>query len=131
MSVATAPNVPSILVVEDEMFVAMLVEDILSNSGYRVTKAARVDKALEMVDHGDPFDAALLDINLNGVEVFPVAAKLREMGVPFVFASGYGREGLPPDFSDSPVLQKPYLPDALRDAVAALLGRTNGVTHAA
>ena len=112
-----------IMVVEDEMFVAMLVEDILSNAGYRVIKAARVDKALEMAAGDAPIDAALLDINLNGVEVFPVALKLREMGVPFVFASGYGREGLPADFSDAPVLQKPYLPDALRDAVAALLGR--------
>jgi len=112
-----------IMVVEDEMFVAMLVEDILSNAGYRVIKAARVDRALEMATCNEPIDAALLDINLNGVEVFPVALKLREMGVPFVFASGYGREGLPADFSDAPVLQKPYLPDALRDAVAALLGR--------
>ncbi len=111
-----------VMVVEDEMFVAMLVEDILSNAGYRVIKAARVDKALEMAAGNEPIDAALLDINLNGVEVFPVAIKLREMGVPFVFASGYGREGLPADFSDAPVLQKPYLPDALRDAVAALLG---------
>ena len=121
MNVATAVHAPAVLVVEDEMFVAMLVEDILSNAGYRVFKAARVDKALELVAVSDRFDAALLDINLNGVEVFPVAAKLREMGVPFVFASGYGREGLPSDFLDSPVLQKPYLPDALREAVAALL----------
>jgi len=113
-----------VMVVEDEMFVAMLVEDILSNAGYRVIKAARVDKALQMAAGDDPIDAALLDINLNGVEVFPVAIKLREMGVPFVFASGYGREGLPSDFSDAPVLQKPYLPDALRDAVAALLCRS-------
>jgi len=110
-----------VMVVEDEMFVAMLVEDILSNAGYRVIKAARVDKALEMAAGDAPIDAALLDINLNGVEVFPVALKLREMGVPFVFASGYGREGLPADFSDAPVLQKPYLPDALKAAVAALL----------
>ncbi len=110
-----------IMVVEDEMFVAMLVEDILSNAGYRVIKAARVDRALDLVAGDDAFDAALLDINLNGVEVFPVASRLRELGVPFVFASGYGREGLPPEFKDCPILQKPYLPDALRDAIKSLL----------
>ena len=121
MDVVAAAQMPCVLVVEDEMFVAMLVEDILSNAGYRVVKAARVDKALDLVAGDDAFDVALLDINLNGVEVFPVASRLRELGVPFVFASGYGREGLPPDFSDSPVLQKPYLPEALKAAVAALL----------
>lgn len=121
MDVVAAAQMPCVLVVEDEMFVAMLVEDILSNAGYRVVKAARVDKALDLVAGDAAFDVALLDINLNGVEVFPVASRLRELGVPFVFASGYGREGLPPDFSDSPVLQKPYLPEALKAAVAALL----------
>lgn len=110
-----------VLVVEDEMFVAMLVEDILSNAGYRVLKAARVDRALDLITGSDPIDAALLDINLNGVEVFPVALKLRELGVPFVFASGYGRDGLSPDFSDCPILRKPYLPEALKVAVAAIL----------
>ena len=121
MNAVAAAQTACVLVVEDDMFVAMLVEDILSNAGYRVVKAARVDKALDLLTGNDSFDAALLDINLNGVEVFPVAAKLRELGVPFVFASGYGREGLPPDFLDCPVLQKPYMPDALTVAVAALL----------
>ncbi len=121
MNIATPAHGRLVMVVEDEMFVAMLVEDILSNAGYRVIKAARVDTALALVAANDVIDAALLDINLNGVEVFPVALKLRDLGVPFVFASGYGREGLPADFHDSPVLQKPYLPDALKAAVAALL----------
>ena len=117
---AGAAPAQCVLVVEDEMFVAMLVEDILLNAGYRVLKAARVDKALDLIKADGTIDAALLDINLNGVEVFPVALKLRELGVPFVFASGYGRDGLPPDFNECPVLQKPYLPEALKAAVAAL-----------
>ena len=103
------------------MFIAMLVEDILFAAGYRVHKAARVDKALAFLATHERVEAALLDINLNGEEVFPVARRLREMGVPFVFASGYGRDGLPSEFSKSEVLQKPYLPETLRSAIAGLL----------
>jgi CheY-like chemotaxis protein len=106
-----------VLVVEDETFLATLLEDVLVAAGYRVLSAARVDAALQIVLSGASIDAALLDIDLNGVEVFPVAAKLRETGVPFVFASGYGREGLPSDFADCPVVQKPYLPDSITTAL--------------
>lgn len=110
-----------VLVVEDEMFIAMLVKELLSAAGYRVHEAARVDEALAFLDTNAGVKAALLDINLNGEEVFPVARRLREMGVPFVFASGYGRDGLPSEFSKSEVLQKPYLPETLRSAIAGLL----------
>ena len=112
-----------VLVVEDEMFLATLIEEVLVMAGYRVIKAARVDAALDLVLDGAEFDAAVLDINLNGVEVFPVAARLRESGVPFVFASGYGRQGLPSEFADSAVVQKPYLPDALTTALAQCLAQ--------
>lgn len=112
---------PCVLVVEDEMLLAMLVEDLLGDAGYRVLKAARVPNALDLVAGGGRIDAALLDINLAGEQVFPVAEQLRLRGVPFVFASGYGESGLPEEFRDSPVLQKPYLPAALTGAIAALL----------
>lgn len=115
------PSPRCVLVVEDEMVLAMLVEDILGDAGYRVLKAARVAKALELVAGDDPIDAALLDINLAGKQVFAVAEQLRRQGVPFVFASGYGEKGLPEEFRDCPVLQKPYLPEALTGAIAALL----------
>lgn len=110
-----------VLVVEDEMMLAMLVEDILGDAGYRILKAARVDKALELAHGDEPIHAAMLDINLAGSQVFPVAERLNAMGVPFLFASGYGEPGLPPEFQDVPILQKPYLPDALLKAMAALL----------
>ena len=110
-----------VLVVEDEPFLATLIEDILVTAGYRVLKAARVESALQLVRSGASIDAALLDININGVEVYPLAITLRELGVPFVFASGYGREGLPAEFNDCPVLQKPYLPDSITAAVARSL----------
>lgn len=109
-----------VLVIEDEMQLASMIQYILTHAGYRVLHAARVDTAMEIVRSGVSIDAALVDINLNGREVFPVTAALRERGVPFVFASGYGREGLPPEFSDCQVVQKPFLPESITNAVAAL-----------
>lgn len=102
------------------MQLASMIQYILGHAGYRVLHAARVDSAMEIVRSGASIDAALIDINLNGLEVFPVAAALRERGVPFVFASGYGRNGLPPEFFDYPIVQKPYLPESITSAVAAL-----------
>ncbi len=108
----------TILMVEDEMNLAMMLEDILDDAGYRVLKAARLPNALEIVaqsvmDGGGRIDAAILDINLAGVEVFPLADILREFGVPFVFTSGYGSDGIPDEYGDSAVLQKPYSPEKI------------------
>jgi DNA-binding response OmpR family regulator len=107
---ATVP--PCVLLVEDEMCLAMMLQDLLEDSGYRVIKAARVSAALEMAG-GSSIDAAILDVNVAGTEVFPVADELRRRGVPFMFASGYGERGLPGEFRDYPILQKPYDPAAL------------------
>jgi DNA-binding response OmpR family regulator len=113
---------PCVLVVEDEAMVAMMLEDRLEYSGYRVLKAARVAGALELIG-SETIDIALLDVNLAGQQSFPVAALLRERGIPFVFASGYGDEGICAEFSDVAVLQKPYDSKALTDALAAALDR--------
>lgn len=110
-----------VLLVEDEAILAMLVEDILCDAGYRVLKAARVANALALMQNGGRIDAAVLDINIAGSQVFPVAQQLLADGIPFLFASGYGDPGLPPEFRGRLVLQKPYLPITLTDAVAALL----------
>ena len=115
----------TILMVEDEMNLAMMLEDILDDAGYRVLKAARLPNALEIVaqsgsDGKGRIDAAILDINLAGVEVFPLADILRERGVPFVFTSGYGSDGMPDDYRDSAVLQKPYSPDKIVGTVRAM-----------
>lgn len=110
-----------VLVAEDESLLAMLVEDVLSDAGYRVLKAARLPAALALAG-SEHLDAAILDINLDGTAVFPVAEALRALGVPFLFASGYGQAGIPDEFHGVPVLQKPYLPATLHRAVADLLG---------
>jgi CheY-like chemotaxis protein len=97
-----------VLVVEDEGAVAMLVEAMLEDLGCVVAlSAASVREALEHVRAGG-FDFALLDVNLAGEKVYPVADELRRLGIPLAFASGYGAAGLRPDLMDLPVVQKPF-----------------------
>ncbi len=109
-----------VLMVEDEMNLAMMLEDILEDAGYHVLKAARLPQALALAQ-SEPIDAAILDVNLAGVQVFPVAAALRQRGIPFLFASGYGGKGLTPEFAGSPMLQKPYSVQQLLGALDAVL----------
>lgn len=97
-----------VLVVEDEAFIAMTIEDILEALGCVVVgPAARVQQALELASR-EPLDAALLDVNVAGEFVFPVPKLLVERRVPFAFVTGYGRSGLDGRYPDAPVLQKPF-----------------------
>src|SRR6185295_15398151 len=83
-----------VLVVEDEMMVSMLIEDMLSDLGCTVVgPASRLDEALELAK-ADGIDCAVLDVNLGGQPIFPLADLLRQMGRPFAFATGYGDAGL-------------------------------------
>ncbi len=115
-----------VLLVEDEALVAMLVEDVLAEQGCSVVAAAsRLEEALAKVrDASLDFDVAILDLNLAGETTFPVAEALDRRGVPFVFATGYGAAGLPPEWRARPTLQKPFtaadVASALERAVPAL-----------
>ena len=111
---------PRILIAEDEEFIIMLLEDILSDEGYRVTSANRLDDALNILET-ECFDAAILDINLRDAPVFPLAARLRELDVPFAFATGGSNEAIPAQFQNYPVLSKPYTAAAFIDGVASLV----------
>jgi DNA-binding response OmpR family regulator len=106
------PSQARVLMVEDEMCLAFLLEDLLAHAGFQVKCAARVEDALRLA-HATHFDVAVLDINLGGDSVFRLAGHLRDDGTAIVFSTGYGRDGLPPDYADCPVLQKPYPPDQL------------------
>lgn len=108
-----------VLVVEDEAAVAMLIETMLEDIGcVVVASAATVAEAVARVAHGG-FEFALLDINLSGDRVDPVAAALSDRGLPFAFASGYGPDGAPRGYEAVQVLTKPF---RQRDLEATLRG---------
>ena len=117
----TARAVPCVLIVEDEMQLAMMLEDILSDAGCRVIKAARLPAALALAG-SEAIDAAILDINLAGTKAFPVADVLHRRGIPFMFASGYGDDGLVAPYIGWEMLQKPYGMKQLQQALESLLG---------
>jgi DNA-binding response OmpR family regulator len=98
-----------LLVVEDEMMVAMLVEDMIRDSGWEVAgPAMNLAQAMELARSAD-IDGAVLDLNLGGnVRSLPVAAVLRERGIPFIFATGYGSGGDTNGFKDVPIVRKPF-----------------------
>jgi CheY-like chemotaxis protein len=105
-----------VLVVEDEILIAMLLSDMLAELGYdTVGPVADVDRALAAIDQGG-FDLAILDVNLNGRHSSAVAEKLKAHQVPFVFATGYSLQA-PPDFETVPTLQKPFQLHDLRKAL--------------
>jgi CheY-like chemotaxis protein len=109
-----------VLVVEDEALVAMLVEDALLDAGAEVVgPVATVAEAMALLRRQMP-EAAVLDLNLAGETTVMVADELARNGVPFVVATGYGAEGLPPGHGNVTVLAKPYDPADLTAALARL-----------
>ncbi|UGB39484.1 response regulator [Frateuria soli] len=97
-----------ILLVEDEMLVAMLLEDMLSEAGHTIVgPMARIDQAVEAA-RTKAIDLAILDVNLGGEEVYPVAEALAAREIPFAFATGYGAQGLREPWQARPTLQKPF-----------------------
>ena len=109
-----------VLLIEDETLVAMMLEEILQELGCEVVgPIGRIDAARAAIE-GDGFDCALLDINLRGQPVYPVADLLAERAVPFGFVTGYGGAGVPAKFDARPVLQKPFNSQELAAVLARL-----------
>ena len=113
-----------VLMVEDETYLAMILQDLLTDAGYRVVCAARLGDAMRLAQE-EPIDAAILDINLHGETVYPLAARLEERNVPFLFASAYAESSIPEVFREHPVLRKPYTPDSMIDTLVAVLDGSN------
>ncbi len=106
---------PRVLIVEDEIIVALFMEDMLAEFGYEV--AGVVSHVKEALARDTDYELAVLDVHLNGRPVFDFADKLAACGTPFVFATGYGERGIPERFSGRPVLQKPFVPEDLKRAL--------------
>jgi CheY-like chemotaxis protein len=97
-----------VLVIEDETPIVLMIEDMLEDMDCVLAgSAGAVDDALRCVEAGG-FDFALLDVNLRGASAEAVANALVKSGVPFAFASGYGRAGIPAHLQDRPVIRKPF-----------------------
>jgi DNA-binding response OmpR family regulator len=121
------------LIVEDDTVLFLAIEDELKGLGFsQVFHAPRVGDALAIIERDKP-DVAILDVNLDGDHVFPVAEKLDEARVPFFFITGYPPETIPEAWAERVVLQKPVHPPRLRASVMAAMkiGSTDQEPHAA
>lgn len=113
----------NVFVVEDEVAIALLLEDMLADFGCGIVgPAARVDVACDMA-RAHPIDVALLDVNVAGQTIAPVVEALAERAIPIVFSTGYGRSGLDERFRDAPVLEKPFTQADLQRKLLAAVGR--------
>ena len=114
-----SPTRRRILVVEDEPMIRMLLADMLADLGYTVAgEAGRIDEAMALAKRAE-FDVAILDVNLDGQPISPVVEVLVARDLPFVFATGYGQQGVPEPYRHRPMLQKPFQADALAQAIEA------------
>jgi CheY-like chemotaxis protein len=123
-------NLPgnTVLIVEDEKLLAMMLEDLLLDAGHRVVHATSLDDALAIVE-SQAFDAAILDINIEGQEVFPLAARLRELQTPFVFASASDAVRIGPEFQAEQLIAKPYTIEQLQQSLDRMLSPAPAGPH--
>lgn len=120
---ADRPSGLAVLIVEDETLVAINLEAILEDLGHRVIgPVMRLDDLDRLIEEGVAADIAILDVNIAGERVFARAERLAAAGVPIIFATGYGAGGLADDWSHHPVVQKPYSPDDICQALATITG---------
>ena len=132
---ATRPVGGSVFLVEDEVMIRMMVADMLEELGYRVAaEAGEINEAVKLAQSTD-FDFAILDVNVNGKVISPVADLIKARGRPFtsateypldavIFATGYGSSGLPEEYRDRPALQKPFQLETLARMIDATLKDT-------
>jgi DNA-binding response OmpR family regulator len=110
-----------VLLVEDDAMICLLLEDMLLEFGCEVIgPACDITRATDLARRHAGIDVAILDVNLAGKVVFPVAEILAQRGVPFLFATGMGADGLPADWQGHQTVQKPMSVAQL----AAALGQT-------
>lgn len=113
----------SILLVEDEALIQLMLADMVEELGHRVAAtAANVDVGRCLAET-EEYDLAILDINLDGCSVEPIAEAVADRGRPLFFLTGYGVAGVPDRFRDRPVLNKPCTQDVLRRMIDFVLAK--------
>jgi CheY-like chemotaxis protein len=121
---ATRTSGGSVFLVEDEVMIRMMVADMLEELGYSVVaEAGEINDALKLAQSAE-FDLAILDVNVNGKVISPVADLLAARNRPFIFATGYGSSGLPAEYRDRPALQKPFQIETLARMIDHALNST-------
>ena len=111
----------SVFLVEDEVMIRMMVADMLEELGFSVAaEAGEINEAMRLAQSTD-FDLAILDVNVNGKVISPVAELIKARNRPFIFATGYGSSGLPEEYRDRPALQKPFQLETLAFKVRKVL----------
>jgi CheY-like chemotaxis protein len=109
-----------VLIVEDEALVGMMLEDALDSLGIEVASiAGTLEEAIAQASDGN-FDCAILDVQLRGKDILPVAELLERRGIRFIFATGYGQTGLPQKYRTVPVLQKPFMAEDLKRVLGSV-----------
>ncbi len=113
----------SVFLVEDEVMIRMMVADMLEELGYSIAaESGEIGDALKLAQSVE-FDLAILDVNVNGKVISPVADLIASRNRPFMFATGYGASGLPAEYRDRPALQKPFQIETLGRAIDQALKR--------
>lgn len=114
-------NGKRILLLEDEALIAMMAEDLLRDLGAEVVgPALRLSQGLDLAGR-EELDAAVLDVNIRGETSLSVAETLESRGVPFLFATGYGKDPRRPGTADALILKKPYTSEGLSRALTRLI----------
>jgi CheY-like chemotaxis protein len=117
----TRPPGGSVFLVEDEVMIRMMVADMLEELGYRIAaESGEIGEAIKLA-HSTEFDIAILDVNVNGKVISPVAEVIQARNRPFIFATGYGSSGLPEEYRGRPALQKPFQLETLAKMIDTAL----------
>jgi len=119
----------SIFVVEDETLIRMMIVEMLEELGHRVIAEAATIHDAEPLARDAVFDLAVFDINVAGFNISPIAEIVAARLLPFIFVSGYGPEGRPALFKDTPVLRKPFLMEHLADMINAAMGEARSISR--
>jgi CheY-like chemotaxis protein len=118
---ATRSPGASVFLVEDEVMIRMMVADMLEELGFRIAaEAGEINEAIRLAQSTE-FDLAILDVNVNGKVISPVAELIAARNRPFIFATGYGSSGLPEEYRDRPALQKPFQLETLARMIDSTL----------
>ena len=111
----------AIFLVEDEALIRMMIIGMLDELGHSVVaEAGNIQEGMVLAETAE-FDVALLDINVGGESIVPIAEIVRGRGLPFLFITGYAQIGLSEPFVEQPVLQKPFVITSLADAIEKVL----------